>query len=174
MTIKLLGKSHLFIHSTVECKKIWNTKRISEFSVSSADIAVPVNHWEPLGSRRWWRRWLMTLLRLMTEHPWMYRDGGDGMGMEGFISISMQRWSHFLRGPSATEAHSKGVSPCRRTDENTRPCKPSTNRPPWDKPLTNDMSHNLHGEYELLPSGRRCRVPCCRLNRVIYPCVYQA
>lgn len=28
-----------------------------------------------------------------------------------------------------------------------------------------DPSHILHGEYELLPSGRRFRVPHCRLNR---------
>lgn len=34
--------------------------------------------------------------------------------------------------------------------------------------ITNDMSHILHGEYKLLPSGMRYRVPCCRLNQFKY------
>lgn len=31
--------------------------------------------------------------------------------------------------------------------------------------ITGDPSHILHKEYELMPSGRRCRVPICKLNR---------
>ena len=31
--------------------------------------------------------------------------------------------------------------------------------------IINDPSHILHSEFELLPSGRRFRVPHCRLNR---------
>lgn len=30
--------------------------------------------------------------------------------------------------------------------------------------IVTDPSHVLHAEYQLLPSGRRFRVPCCRLN----------
>ena len=31
--------------------------------------------------------------------------------------------------------------------------------------IVSDTSHVLYAEYELLPSGRRFRVPCSRLNR---------
>ena len=31
--------------------------------------------------------------------------------------------------------------------------------------IISDPSHIMHGEYELLPLGRRFRVPHCRLNR---------
>ena len=32
--------------------------------------------------------------------------------------------------------------------------------------IISDPSHVLHDEYELLPSGRRFRVPRCKLNRL--------
>ena len=31
--------------------------------------------------------------------------------------------------------------------------------------IARDPSHILHSVYDLLPSGRRYRVPCCKLNR---------
>ncbi len=31
--------------------------------------------------------------------------------------------------------------------------------------IISDPTHVLHSEYQLLPSGRRFRVPMCRLNR---------
>ena len=42
------------------------------------------------------------------------------------------------------------------------PCSPSTRQA---EKILSDQTHILHTEYQLLPSGRRFRIPTCRLNR---------